>query len=561
MTRRTLLHVGALVLLCLAASFVGPDTHGLTNWQESQRLVVAREMQDRGAWLVPTFRGQAYLAKPPMIYWAQIALAEARGSRVDLLDLRLVVALAGLVGVVLTYAVARRMLDAGGAFIASACLATGLLYVRSTRVGELDILLAPLTVAGVWGVLLAWRRVEEPLGRRAGPIVLATAATAAAGLTKGPPAVALIGLATYGGMALHAALESPIPARARRAAMVAGSVAAVATIAFAASRGVSLSDAPGVALLAALAAASVALVALLARPVPLRTLWRVLSRTHPVLVLGGGFAAYFAWWFLASRHVDPAVVEAIAREQVDNDLQLLVPAAPIRNLEALAFGCGLGSMGLFLAPLRRARSLAPRDACLVVAWVGLGLALLSLAGKGVPRYLTPLWPGVAVVGGAALARLAAGPWRRVLVAAIVVLAVAQGAWFGYGRERVWGARSPRALVLELRALGVDPARLAAYEFYTPALDFYAQSPVMPVRTAAVTGGIPPWSLAELRAHAARAPITVLLRAPGADPDSAPAARALVEAGLALEFLPTRARFVIDNGRAEVRAARATASTP
>src|SRR5690606_9868631 len=69
--RRDLLALGAL---CAVTFFVGLTTHGLTNWQEAQRALVAQDMAQRGDWLVPTVNGAPYLAKPPLIYWAQLAL-------------------------------------------------------------------------------------------------------------------------------------------------------------------------------------------------------------------------------------------------------------------------------------------------------------------------------------------------------------------------------------------------------------------------------------------------------------------------------------------------------
>ena len=106
----TLLHVAVLAVLCLLTFFPGLDTHGVTNWQEGQRLLVARDMQAAGQWLVPTVHGQPYLAKPPMIYWAQLALAGAMGQRVGFGTSASSSRLAGLLGVLATYAAASELL-------------------------------------------------------------------------------------------------------------------------------------------------------------------------------------------------------------------------------------------------------------------------------------------------------------------------------------------------------------------------------------------------------------------------------------------------------------------
>src|SRR5690606_5322492 len=43
-------HLLALGALCAVTFFIGLTTHGLTNWQEAQRALVAREMAQRGDW-------------------------------------------------------------------------------------------------------------------------------------------------------------------------------------------------------------------------------------------------------------------------------------------------------------------------------------------------------------------------------------------------------------------------------------------------------------------------------------------------------------------------------
>src|SRR5690606_30503325 len=140
--RRDLLALGAL---CAVTFFLGLTTHGLTNWREAQRALVARGVARRGDWLVRTVNGEPYLAKPPLIYWAQLGLARLRGSQPTELDLRLTVALAASLGVLATYWAGRRILRSAlppgadpeaapgaaraGAFWAAAMLGTGILYV------------------------------------------------------------------------------------------------------------------------------------------------------------------------------------------------------------------------------------------------------------------------------------------------------------------------------------------------------------------------------------------------------------------------------------------------
>jgi 4-amino-4-deoxy-L-arabinose transferase-like glycosyltransferase len=489
-------------------------------------------MQARGDWVLPTAGGQPYLAKPPMMYWWQLALAELRGGRTGELELRLTVAIAGWLGVLATYILGRRLFrderPPGGyaprevAWWSALFLATGLLYVRSARIGELDILLVPFTVVSIAATFEAWRSHRRS-GRTNLPAVgLACVAAAGASLTKGPPAILTPALASFGGILLWHGIDLP----------------------------------PG-------SGTSFA-----------RRGWRVLvafSRTHPLAVLGLPLAAYFGWLWIASGRLPPGVALAsFEAERVDN-LRLFVPRAPAANLEAAAYGVGLGSLACIgaLAWLIRRRVRPSPGLCVLLAWVVGGLLAFSILGKGVPRYLTPLWPGIALLGGLWWARtLPLLPRPRLVrgAAAVLVIALAgaEAAWYGYGREALQPERSPRAFVRELLARpDVDPARMALFEFSTPAIDFYAGRSVEAFRDSAPRPGmmgVGPRTLSDLEQEARTAPMVLLIRRtqpPGMDP--APALDRLRAGGLTVEPLPLRSRFRVDNKRSEIIAVRISAS--
>jgi hypothetical protein len=598
-TRRDLV---LLTLLCLVTYFPGLTTHGLTNWQEAQRAVVAREMQANGSWLVPTINAHPYLAKPPLIYWCQLALAEVTGGRVGLFHLRLTVALAGLVGVLATYVVARRLLKGSGdlgspthrtvensewsrgaAWWAALSLATGFLYVRSSRIGELDILLVPFVVVGVGAVAAAWRSHRERGRTNFAAVVLGAVCAVGAALTKGPPGLLVLGLAGYGGIALqelrYGAPFGREPASTGRASSTGRNVArGLALVAFGGGLVAALRHAdPGASLIVTVVGAALigltigALTFLLIRvvnPVGARSLLRAYARTHPVGVLGAGALALWLWGHLVRLRVGDAAARFVSEEAEDN-LRLLVPQAPINNLEAAAFGVGLGSVGAILAViwlLRERPRLRPGWG-FIFAWVGLGLAAFSLLGKGVGRYLTPLWPGIAILGGMFLAGVlidsSARGGRRLrttLGAIVVVLAGAQSWYYGYGRERYDADRSARALVGELLAppLNVDPSGVFTFEFRTPAVDYELDRWVQPVGETGLRAGVSggeSWTLDELRERVrSRGPVTLLVRL------NEPSKRDLAVdrlrgAGFTVDPIATHARFTIDAGKAPVGAVR------
>src|SRR5690606_8387971 len=118
-------------------------------------------------------------------------------------------------------------------------------------------------------------------------------------------------------------------------------------------------------------------------------------------------------------------------------------------------------------------------------WIALAFVLFSTLGKGVARYLTPAWPGVALVGGLWLATVAreratseggARGLRWAAALAMVIAGAAQTWWYGAGRQDVEGYRSPREFVRELQRIAPSE-RVGTYEIWNPALNYYFDRPV------------------------------------------------------------------------------------
>lgn len=599
---------GLLAILCCLLYVPGLASHGVTNWQEAQRLVVAREMQASGDWIVPTINGSPYLAKPPLIYWSQLLIAKLTGTAVDLWHLRLTVALFGVLGVVATYLVTLRLLGkdadvdqiAGigkrgvgfgggrdGGFARSAALAsgltlaTGVLYFRSARIGEIDILVAPFIVVAVGAIACASLRVRgafergEALRQPILPVLVATAATVGAALAKGPPAVLSIGLAAYGGISLAVAAASWNAAGAgkRRFVLVSLMIGAIVLPALAAILH-RTANVPSLLCFALIGGGSGWLIASLCNTAAGCELWRVYSRTHPVGVLGAGLLAVWAWARMVGvRTGTSAALREFADEELSENLQVLVPGAALNNLEAVSFGVGIGS-GLAIAACVWLIKDRPRVRAvwwIIIAWVVLNIAAFSVLGKGVQRYLTPAWPGVAMLGGlfyASLRRDLTWNHRRTAGFALGLLVAVLGSlqlwWYADGRERFDSERSPRAMVRELIDVhGVDPSRLVSVGFYTPAVDAYAGHLVMPVhrqREGSEPGaklgvgldertmGVEPIGLDRL-AELVRTggPMAALVR----EREVAVVQERLAARGLEAEAIEMASEFEIDSGRSGV----------
>lgn len=520
--RTRTIEFAALTLLCLVTYGLGLTAHGLTNWQEAQRALVAREMHARDDWVVPYAHETPYLAKPPLIYWCQLVLAKASGSTPSEWHLRATVALAGWLGVLATWWALNRFgplwtgdvpsraspphqgntpIAGGGragglspGFWAGATLATGVLYARSSRLGELDILLASTTVLAILALFECWQRRDVPLAMLPW-LVLGSISASLAALAKGPPAMMVMAIAAIGGLVWWAQRAAP----PRRWHAIVGAMGAIASLAIFAWHNWPIDASVDVAVGGVLISAAGGLIAralarLVHRPVA-KDVFAGLWRMQPWWILGAGMLAIWLWIRAVAGRAGWEVLDRAKAAEASDNLRLLVPESPWNNLQAAIYGVGIASIVAMLVGVwcwRRARrgdsvKFTPAG-CLVLAWIVLGLVAFSVLGKGVGRYLTPLWPAIAMLAGAAIHAWLASRidtrrpmLTRVALAVVTLLAAAQGWWYADGMERFQSARSPRGLVQELRSIG--PRRpIVAVDFSTPALDYYAGTDTLVART-------------------------------------------------------------------------------
>lgn len=612
-----------LTLLCAFIYGLGLTTHGLTNWQESQRALVVQEMHARGDWLVPTINNQPYLAKPPWFYWTQLALNKLIGGTPGELELRLSVAIGGTLGVLATYVVARRLArdwsrapwsgqrnglighdrdsDRYTRLVgvwSALMLATGILYTRSSRIGELDIWIVPFVVIAIGAIHAAWRAHVDRATTSFAAVGLAVVAAIGAALAKGPPAVLPIATGAYGAIALWAAYSdrasiprniAPERADSNSVAAIFAFVSCLPVTAFTAAHAdkLALDRVVGTLIIAALAAFLGFTLGRLTNPARGWACFRAYSRTHPVAVLGMPIAVLFGWGKLVGMRIGPENAAAWAQKEAEDNLQVLVAVSPIKNLEAASYGVGLASIFAIvgLIWLWRAKPRMTLGAWIALAWVALSFAGYSMLGKGIARYMTPVWPGMAILAGMVVAsliterasffprRAKSGHLRLCTVLAVIVaaLAIGQSYWYGLGRELKMSQRSPRAVMRELldpanaARWGVERTRIGSYEFWTAATSVYAGTRVHPVGDIFIrdkTAGGAPMSLDDLRASIQKdGPWTLFIRERqpndpervrrGMDPDwMRPAIDRLREAGFVVTPLDVKSRWVVD-GSAEI----------
>ena len=185
----------AASLLMLGGSLARPlATHEIYVAQ------TAREMLDRGDWVFPTFGGEPRLNKPPLMYWAVMALAgpmTEQGERIPEWMASLPSALAAALMVGMTIVLGRSVYSPAVGIAAGAMVVSTLGFYRYGASARPDMLYASMSVVMLTGFVCAWRSDERREQLRWS--VLGWIGLALALLAKGPqiPACLLLGLAVH----------------------------------------------------------------------------------------------------------------------------------------------------------------------------------------------------------------------------------------------------------------------------------------------------------------------------------------------------------------------------
>jgi len=133
----------------------------LANPDEGRNAEIPREMLASGDWVTPQLDGVNYFEKPPLVYWAVGAMEKIFG--LNEWAVRAVPAFFALGGVLLTYAAARRLHGRAAGFASAIVLGTSLLYYGTGRFLVLDMAVSVLMSATLFCFILA---MQEPPGAR-----------------------------------------------------------------------------------------------------------------------------------------------------------------------------------------------------------------------------------------------------------------------------------------------------------------------------------------------------------------------------------------------------------
>ena len=148
--------------LILALLWFGPlNTPHLFEPDEGRYAEIPREMVVSGDWVTPRLNGIKYFEKPALQYWATAAAFTVFGQHAW--TARLWSALSAYLGLLLTFALARRLYDERTAHLAVIVQASSLLYIGLSRITTLDMSLCfSLQLAMCALALLAQQRAKVP---------------------------------------------------------------------------------------------------------------------------------------------------------------------------------------------------------------------------------------------------------------------------------------------------------------------------------------------------------------------------------------------------------------
>lgn len=176
-------HYLLLALVWALVTLPNLGAPGLWDIDEGNNLEAAREMQESGSAIVPTFNYQMRVDKPVLLYWLQIASFSASG--VNEFAARLPSALAALAAVLVTYELGRRTFGSAAGLLAGLMLTSAVLFCAAARFANPDSLLDAFSALALFTF---WRGYAK-----GGPLPFASVgAIAGLGmLAKGPVGLVL----------------------------------------------------------------------------------------------------------------------------------------------------------------------------------------------------------------------------------------------------------------------------------------------------------------------------------------------------------------------------------
>ncbi len=155
-------HQVVILVASLAVFFINLGGPRLWDEDETEYARCAREMMDRGDWIVPTFNYSPWSEKPAFVYWLMIGSFRVFGTTE--FAARFPSALLAIGSALLTYQVGRRLFRPDVGLWAALIMITSLMFVVVGRAATLDSTLVFFTTLALlaWVACLGSRSWQEP---------------------------------------------------------------------------------------------------------------------------------------------------------------------------------------------------------------------------------------------------------------------------------------------------------------------------------------------------------------------------------------------------------------
>ena len=140
MHSRAIRHITLLLATCALTLFLNLGATRLWDRDEPRNAGCTREMLARGDWVVPVFNDELRTHKPVLLYWLMMGAYGAFGQ--NEWGARFWSAALGAGTVLMTYAIGRRLFNAGAAFWAGVVLASSLQFAMMGRAATPEMLFA-----------------------------------------------------------------------------------------------------------------------------------------------------------------------------------------------------------------------------------------------------------------------------------------------------------------------------------------------------------------------------------------------------------------------------------
>lgn len=189
---------GILLLLIFFQCFYRLGVLGLVGPDEPRYAQIAREMVSSGDYVTPRLNGKPWFEKPVLYYWMTACFYRTLG--VSEFSARLASALAGSLGIVVTWWLGCRWLGQRGGFLSAAILATSVIWFSLSRAASMDMLLSSalaFALASLYAILFPTGSrgpAADLLPRHSShlPVIILSVSLAVSVLAKGPVGVILV---------------------------------------------------------------------------------------------------------------------------------------------------------------------------------------------------------------------------------------------------------------------------------------------------------------------------------------------------------------------------------